>query len=137
MFSMADIFSGGTEGVFKGVRDLVQTFKADPLEIAKLEAAIVQSETNLTIALAQAQTKVNELEATSQDKFTSRWRPAIGWICGAGLGYATLVYPLLTWVCLNTHSVPPPQLDVSILVPMVTGMLGLAGYRTYEKTRPS
>jgi hypothetical protein len=132
---LTDLFAGGTEGVFKGVRDVVQTFKADPLEMAKLDVALRQSEANLQIAFAQGQAEVNKIEAASQDKFASRWRPAVGWICVFGLGYATLFFPLSTWVALNLHALPPPQLDTTILVPLVTSLLGLAGLRSYEKSR--
>jgi len=130
---LSDIFAGGTEGVFKGIRDVIGTIKADPLELAKLEAAITQAELNATVALTQAQTKINEIEAASTDKFVTRWRPSFGWMGVMGIAYAVIFNPLATWVCLNLNAVPPPQLDVTILMEMVTGLLGFAGLRTYEK----
>ncbi len=33
------------------------------------------------------------------------------------------------------HPVDLPTLDLSQMMPLVTGMLGLAGMRTYEKTQ--
>lgn len=131
---LQDIFAGGVEGIFKGVKDIVSTFKADPLEVMKIEHAIHEAELNAQVSLVQAQTKINEIEAGSADKFASRWRPAVGWICVAGLAYATLFEPLASWVCLNAGLAVPPQLNLDILMPMVTGLLGLAGMRTYEKT---
>lgn len=132
---LEEIFKGGAEGIFAGVKDVLTVFKADPLEVMKLQSAINTAEMQATLALVQAQTKINEIEAASQDKFVSRWRPAVGWICVTGLAYATILNPLMTWVCLNLHALPPPQLDLDILMPMVTGLLGLAGLRTYEKVQ--
>ena len=132
---LEEIFKGGTEGIFAGIKGIITTVKADPLEVMKLQQAITTAEMSMTTALSQAQTRINEIEAMSQDKFTSRWRPAMGWICVIGFGYATLLQPLGTWVCNNLQVISPPQLDTTVLMPLVTGMLGLAGYRTYEKTR--
>ena len=128
-----ELFKGGTEGILTGVKEVIQTFKADPLEVMKLQASVTQAEGQISLALVQAQTKINEIEAASNDRFASRWRPAVGWICVAGLGYATLFQPLAVWVCANAGITSPPQLDLNILMPMVTGLLGLAGLRTYEK----
>ena len=130
---LEEIFKGGTAGVLTGLKDVIQTFKADPLEVLKLQASVTQAEGQISLALVQAQTKINEIEAASNDRFASRWRPAVGWVCVVGLGYATLFEPLASWICTNAGVMPPPQLDLTILMPMVTGLLGLAGLRTYEK----
>ena len=134
---LEEIFKGGTEGIFAGIKGIIGTIKADPLEVMKLQHAISTAEMQMTVSLSQAQTKINEIEAGSLDKYVSRWRPSVGWICVIGLGYATLFQPLASWVCINLNTIPPPQLDINIMMPLVTGMLGLAGYRTYEKTRNS
>ena len=81
----------------------------------------------------QAQTKINEIEAGSADKFVSRWRPAFGWAGVFGIGYAVIFHPLAVWVSINFGLVAPPQIDTTILMELVTGMLGFAGLRTYDK----
>ena len=135
MFGISDIFSGGVEGIFKGVSDVVKTFKADPLEVLKLEHAIKEAQMSAEVAMAQAQTKINEVEAGSERLFVSGWRPAIGWICATGLFYTFVLQPLLEWGSTNFSLMPPPHLDSGVLVSVVTGLLGLAGYRTYEKVQ--
>lgn len=130
---LTDIFAGGAEGIFNGVRNIISTVKADPLEVLKLEQAMHKAEMELTLGLSQAQTKINEIEAGSGDKFVSRWRPACGWIGVTGLGYATIFHPIASWICLNNGLVVPPQLDTIILMELVTGLLGLAGMRSYDK----
>jgi hypothetical protein len=84
----------------------------------------------LSEALAKAQVDVNLQEAQSTNLFISGWRPSIGWICGIGLFYQFLLQPLSVGL---GHGFPP--LDVNTLISLVTSMLGLGGYRTFEKTR--
>lgn len=133
---LSDVLQGGVVGILKGFKEAVSAFKADPLELLKLEAAVKQAELQAQLLMVQAQTKINEIEAASTDKFVSRWRPACGWIGFIGLAYATLAHPLLTWASSNFGILPPPALDTTILMEVVMGMLGLAGLRTYEKTQP-
>ncbi len=130
---LEDVFKGGTEGIFTGVAKVIGTMKADPLEVLKVQQAVGMAELQFASAMSQAQTKINEIEAANPNKFVSYWRPAVGWICVTGLAYATLAYPLLTWACQNANAMPPPQLDTNLLMTLLTGLLGLAGYRTYEK----
>lgn len=132
---LAEIFQGGAAGVFSGIKDIIGTMKADPLEVLKLQTAITQAEMTASVSLAQAQTKINEIEAASTDKFVTRWRPAFGWLGVAGIGYATIIHPLGVWICLNTGAVPPPHIDTTVLMEITMGLLGLSGMRTYEKVK--
>lgn len=137
MSFISDIFAGGAEGILKGVKDVASVFKADPLELARLDAAIAQTEAQLVVSLSQAQTRVNEIEAASEDKFVSRWRPAIGWICGAAYAYEFVVQPLLAFV-LAASGAPVsvaslPKIDVAELSMVLMGMLGLGAMRSFDK----
>lgn len=141
MSIIAEIFSGGASGVFKGVKDIVSTFKADPLELAKIELALTQAELNVHLGLQQAQTKINEIEAASQDKFVTRWRPAIGWICGMSLFYSVVGYALLNWCfgmaesLTNTRIPDLPTPDTTMTLEVLLGMLGLGAMRSFEKIK--
>jgi hypothetical protein len=86
--------------------------------------------------LAKAQIGVNAVEAASPSLFTSGWRPAIGWICGAALAYQYLLRPLVSWgVIAAGHPLPMmPGLDEN-LWQLLMGMLGLGGLRTFEKVK--
>jgi hypothetical protein len=79
-------------------------------------------------ALLNNQIEVNKVEAASPKLFVSGWRPYIGWICGTGLGYQFLVYPIL--IAFVPGIV---QLDMGTLLTLLGGLLGLAGLRTKEK----
>lgn len=137
MSIISDVFAGGAEGILKGIKDVASIFKADPLEVMRLQAAIAQTEATLASQLSSAQTKVNEIEAASSDKFVSRWRPAIGWICGAAYAWEFVLQPLLSFA-LAVGGAPVdvthlPKLDVSELSMVLMGMLGLGAMRSWDK----
>jgi len=109
----------------------------------EVELAISQREVAITEAMskqAEAQSAINLAEAQGNDRFSSRWRPALGWSCVAAFLYQFLLAPLLTWagailsVALDVAFPAPPTLIVSDFMPVLIGMLGLGAMRTYERT---
>lgn len=82
------------------------------------------------VDLAKTQTDTNTEEAKSSNWWVAGWRPYIGWVCGTGLGYQLLVYPILVGF---VPSVVP--LDTGTLLTLLLGMLGLGGMRTFEKSK--
>jgi hypothetical protein len=86
--------------------------------------------------LAKGQLAVNAAEAASGSALTSGWRPAVGWVCAGGLAYQVILSPLLTWgAALAGHPIATPELNMETLMTLLFGMLGLGGYRTFEKTK--
>ncbi len=93
--------------------------------------------------LIAGQQQTNAVEARHRSIFVAGWRPAVGWIGAASMAYQFLLYPLLTWgwralqgggwVPLELQ--PPPVIDTEALWVILTGMLGLAGARTFEKIK--
>lgn len=81
-----------------------------------------------TLALIQGQLEINKVEAANPSLFVSGWRPFIGWICGVGLGYQFLIYPILIGYAPKIQ-----QLDMGTLVTLLGGLLGLGTLRTVEK----
>jgi hypothetical protein len=89
-------------------------------------ATLAQKEAHKNAAL---QLEVNRAEAAHKSLFVAGWRPFIGWCCGLGLLYSVLLAPLLDiWFEM-------PVIDSSILMPTMTGMLGLGALRSYEKVK--
>ena len=82
------------------------------------------------VALVNGQIDINKAEAANPNWFVSGWRPYIGWICGTGLGYQFLVYPILI-----AYVPKIVQLDMGTLLTLLGGMLGLSIQRTYEKVQ--
>ena len=79
--------------------------------------------------LAKGQLEVNKVEAAHHSIFVSGWRPCIGWVCALGLLYNTIISNILgIWVEV-------PEIDTTLLVPVMMGMLGLGAMRSYEKVQ--
>ena len=78
------------------------------------------------VALVQGQLAVNAAEASSGSAYAAGWRPTVGYVCVAGLGYTFLAQPLLPWfAAVAGVTVPPlPQLDTNVLMTLLLGMLG-------------
>ncbi len=86
--------------------------------------------------IANAQIAVNKEEASSHSMFVSGWRPAVGWVCTLGLATNYLFVPICNFLLTVTESpITVPPLDLSEMMPVLLGMLGLGGLRTYEKTQ--
>lgn len=96
-------------------------------ELAQLDAEL---------KLATGQLDVNKVEAASSDPFTSRWRPFIGWVCGVGCAWNWIGLPVATFIMA---AIQQPILlapaDLSQMMPLLLGMLGLGGLRTIEKMK--
>jgi hypothetical protein len=88
------------------------------------------------LQLALGQIEINKAEATT-DIYRGGWRPAVGWLCAAGLAYQFLLQPLLPWcVSLFGATVAPlPAINNDTLMVLLTGMLGLGGMRTFERVK--
>ena len=90
-----------------------------------------------------AQIEVNKVEAAHASVFVAGWRPAIGWIGAAALAYQFLLYPLMLWVWTWLQGMgwipstlqPPPVLKADELWVILSGILGIAGMRSFEKTK--
>ena len=79
--------------------------------------------------LAKGQLEVNKAEAASSSTFKGGWRPFIGWTCGAAFAYHFVLQPFLLFaVAMFGLDIPPlPQFDMSSLMTVLMGMLGLGG----------
>lgn len=109
--------------------------KLKVMELAqKGELAALDAE----MKMALGQLEVNKAEASSGSLLTAGWRPAVGWICAAGLAYEFLIRPLLPWllsVLFGKTLSALPDLPMETLMTLLLGMLGLGGLRTIEKVR--
>lgn len=106
------------------------------LKLLELARAGELAALDADMKLALGQMEINKAEATT-DMFRGGWRPAVGWTCVAGLVYQFLLVPLLPWVVtVAGGTVPPlPAIDNETLMVLLTGMLGLGGFRTFERIR--
>lgn len=119
-----DPFTAGLELA----RSAVKAIWPDKSEQERGELAAV-------VAAVQGQLAVNQAEASSSSTFVAGWRPFIGWMCGAALGFEYLARPILQFgFAAAGHELPElPTLDGK-LWELLTAILGLSGLRSIEKT---
>ncbi len=78
---------------------------------------------------ALAQLEVNKVEAAHKSLFVAGWRPFVGWVAGIGLAYNVIISQILgIWLDV-------PEVDPSLLTPVLMGMLGMGAMRSYEKAK--
>lgn len=86
------------------------------------------------VMVVQGQLDINKEEAKNPSVFVSGWRPFIGWVCGAGCAWNWVALPAIKAVALYFgHQVALSPADLSEMMPLLLGMLGLGGLRTVEK----
>lgn len=112
------------------VTGIIDKVVADKDQAAKLAHEIAtMSEKHAQQALL-AQLEINKAEASSASVFKGGWRPAVGWVCALGFAVNFLVSPIAAG-----FGVAIPQADTSVMMPVLMGMLGLGGLRSFEKVK--
>jgi hypothetical protein len=104
---------------------------------------IALEERTLDAELVKGQLEVNKVEAAHQSLFVAGWRPFVGWIGAVALVYQFILYPLFIWGwtlakangMIDAGFETPPVLDGEALFALITGMLGIAGLRSFDKTK--
>jgi hypothetical protein len=84
--------------------------------------------------LAKAQLEVNKTEAAHKNLFVAGWRPAVGWVCVLGMAGNFLAIPMANFaLALSGSEIVIPLIELSTMMPVLMGMLGLGAMRTIEK----
>jgi hypothetical protein len=105
------------------------------LELMRLAQAGELAQLTAETSLALGQIDTNKIEAASTSQFVAGWRPGAGWVCVAGLAYTFLGQPLLAWLSAVQGWPVPPLIAGDTLMVLLTGLLGLGGYRSFEKAK--
>jgi len=131
---LGDMTLGGVKGLMEGAGTLAKDIRSaitGELSPEKKEELLERAGA-LEAQGMLAQAEINKIEAANPNLFVSGWRPALGWVCVSGIGYQMVFRPLAETALLH-WKVVLPTLDISSLISLVVAMLGVAGYRTYEK----
>lgn len=131
-------------GLFTAAQSLIERFFPDPEKKAAAQLELLKMQQNGDLAqlaaetdLAKLQIQTNIEEAKSTNWFVAGWRPGIGWVCGAGLAYASLVEPFARFIAKvwfgYTGDFPVISTDLTLQILM--GMLGLGAMRSLEKVK--
>ena len=116
-------------------KTLLDRFVPDPEAKRQAEMELIRMVADGELKQTIAQLEINAREAAHPSVFVAGWRPAFGW-CGAlGFLYATIGQPLLAWGAAIKGWPTPPALNLDLLWVVVTGLLGIGGLRTFEKTK--
>lgn len=118
------------------VTGLLDKFIEDKDQKARLAHDLATMADEHAQELAKAQLEVNKVEASHSSLFVSGWRPACGWVTVIGMAGNFMVIPFANFVlALLKIDVTIPLIDTATMMPVLMGMLGLGGLRTYEKTK--
>lgn len=93
-------------------------------------------------ALNKAQTDINLADAKSTATgiggiMQRSWRPLIGMSCALAIFWEFVLKQFIVFflAVFEVETLDLPSLDMSVLMPLVMSLLGMATLRTYEKTR--
>lgn len=112
-------------------KTVVQTIWPDKTEQEKQQLAAA-------LSIVQGQLAINKAEAENPSVFVSGWRPFIGWICGAACAWNWVgISVMKTGLALANVGIPVVLAPASLeeMMPVLLGLLGLGGLRTYEKAK--
>lgn len=139
MTFVGNLLSGGA---VDKVIDLVGDFQDNKMTKQELKFQIETLAERQAQELSLAQVGLNKEEAKSDHWFVASWRPFIGWVCGLGFAMNFLVAPFATFIVATFNILGPegmpivfPQVELTTMLPVLLGMLGLGGLRTFEKTK--
>ena len=111
------------------VTGLLDKFIEDKDQKAALAHEIATMSEKHAHEALKGQLEINKVEAAHHSVFVSGWRPCIGWVCALGLFYNVILANILgIWVDV-------PDVDTTLLVPVMMGMLGIGAMRSYEKVK--
>jgi hypothetical protein len=97
-----------------------------------MQKALVDAET----AGILGNLEINKIEAASRSVWVAGWRPFIGWSCGFAMLYAYVVQPILTFGMAQAgYLIELPRVELGEMMPVLLGMLGLGGMRSFEKLK--
>ena len=84
--------------------------------------------------VVQGQLDINKVEAANPSVWVSGWRPFIGWVCGSACAWNWIGLPIAKMaLILADHPLDLAPANLTEMMPVLLGMLGLGGLRTLEK----
>ena len=111
------------------VTGLLDKFIEDKDQKAKLAHDLATMADNHAQEIALQQIEVLKLDAKG-NWFQSSWRPLAGYTTVLGLMVNFLISPIAAG-----FGVDIPQADAGVMMPLLLGMLGLGGARSFERVK--
>lgn len=134
---MGLLTSGILGDIVKGVFGIIDDTHLSGEEKQQFRLQVMQ----LAQSVDVAQMEVNKQEAKHDSVFVAGWRPFIGWVCGSAFAWTFVAQPVVNTLAFYYFAKTGnqidlsglPTLDLTTMLPVLMGMLGLGGLRTYEK----
>jgi hypothetical protein len=141
MFPLAAILGIGSKLIDKFIPDPAQAEQAK-LKLLEMQMTGDLAQLAAETDLAKLQIQTNVEEAKNANIFVSGWRPAVGWCCAAAFAYSYVLLPFAQFLVFTFGTTAmaeqlalAPRLELSEMMPVLLGMLGLGGLRTVEKVK--
>ena len=117
--------------------NLVNRFFPDKTESEKAQLSLILTTMQNQMSMNQGQMDANKAEAANPSLFVSGWRPFVGWVCGGACAWNWVGLPLVLFLTKAfghpVDGIAPA--DLTQMLPLLMGMLGMGALRTYEKTQ--
>ena len=108
----------------------------DPAQAAQAKLQLLQLQQTGELAQITGQLDINKAEAANESSFVAGWRPFIGWVCGAGCAWNWIGLPAAKFaLSIAGHPVNMSPADLSEMMPVLLGMLGLGGLHSFERVK--
>lgn len=102
----------------------------------KAQFELIKASQDQDFQLNLGQLKINEVEAANPSLFVSGWRPFVGWTCATSFALHFVIFPILNFfLVLNSYKEVVLSFDMTTLMTVLGGLLGIGGLRTYEKIK--
>ena len=119
------------------VSQLVNKFIPDRDAQIKIQAELQQQLIQIEADSAKAQAEINNTEAANSNLFVSGWRPCVGWVCAGAFAWQFVGQPGFSffYTLITKQPAPVVALDHDALNTVLFGLLGLGGFRSWEKVK--
>jgi hypothetical protein len=106
----------------------------DPTQAANAKLELIKLQQSGELQVIAGQLDINKVEAANPSVFVSGWRPAVGWVCVLACAWNWIGLPIAKLgMELWGHPIDLAPANITEMLPILTGMLGLGGLRTIEK----
>ena len=108
----------------------------DPAQALTAKFELFKLQQSGELAQMAGQMQINQEEAKSASLLVSGWRPFIGWVCGVACAWYWIGLSMAkTAAELAGKHISLAPADLTEMLPVLMGMLGLGLYRTVEKIK--
>lgn len=108
----------------------------DPAQAANAKFELFKLQQSGELAQIAGQMQINQEEAKSPSVFVAGWRPFIGWVCGVACAWNWIGISVAKFIAeLMQYHITLQPADITEMLPILAGMLGLGAYRTFEKVK--